>query len=150
MKLRTSGFTLIELMMVIAIIGILTAVALPMYSNYTSRTKATGSLSELTSIKTQVSMCIMDIGKTEGCNQNTHGIVNVDNKINSHFRMTELTEIKDGVIQAKTKATSITGAPLLITLTPNESDNAAGIYWQISGSICNDLRGLKTSTGCVK
>ena len=52
------GFTLIELMIVVAIIGILAAIAIPMYSDYTSRTKAVGMMTELDSIRKQVSLCL--------------------------------------------------------------------------------------------
>ncbi|MBE0267832.1 pilin [Xylella fastidiosa subsp. multiplex] len=57
---KQQGFNLIELMIVIAIIAVLAAIALPMYQNYVARSQLTAALADITPGKVQAESLIAD------------------------------------------------------------------------------------------
>ena len=89
------GFTLIELMIVVAIIGILAAVALPAYQTYTTKAKFSEVVLGTNGLKIAVELCAQDLATVAGCTDGSNGIAAVAAAGNIASVAT-----KDGIITA--------------------------------------------------
>jgi type IV pilus assembly protein PilA len=123
------GFTLIELMIVVAIIGILAAVAIPQYKDYTAKAKASSVISSLDPMKTAIALCAQELNTKAGCNNGTNGIPG----FNPTKEVTGATAT-DGTITA-TLATGVgADTAVTITVTPDfgTNDTNSNIRWTIN------------------
>jgi type IV pilus assembly protein PilA len=141
LKKMQQGFTLIELMIVVAIIGILAAIAIPAYQDYTIRAKVTEGLNLADSAKTAVAESFQSGGAT--------GLTAAANSWNSSFTSTKYVSniavasaagAGQGVITVTYNATQIPqlGANNTIVLSPfvnSGGEVALGSAGSLSGNI---------------
>jgi len=128
MKTLQKGFTLIELMIVVAIIGILAAVALPAYQDYTIKAK----VSELILGASGARTCVTEVYQGNGVIGTMPTTVSACS-ITPFGKISAATTSSGGVIQvAGTNGATSVGAAITITLTPNFSGDT--LTWACSSN----------------
>jgi type IV pilus assembly protein PilA len=133
MRKVQKGFTLIELMIVVAIIGILAAVALPAYQDYTTKAKFSEVVAVAAAYQTAVATCVQEEnGVPDNCDIGINGIPATQ-------ATTHVTSVGvvDGVITVTPTAT--TNALSTLILTPTVG--AASLTWAKTGSGCLTVQG---------
>ncbi len=135
------GFTLIELMIVVAIIGILAAVALPAYTSYTNKAKFSEVILATASAKTAVELCAQTaaVSPIAGCVQGSNGVPAtigaVDGAVAAGKYVAFVDTTAAGVITAQAIAAlegSVATKGATYILTPAYS--ATGVTWTVSGT----------------
>ncbi|MES2099511.1 MAG: pilin [Pseudomonadota bacterium] len=131
MKRLQQGFTLIELMIVVAIIGILAAVALPAYRDYTVRAKVSEVILAASAAKTSVSEAAGTFGAMP-----SNASVTINNQVTKNVAATAYswTSSTSGYITATaTGDANIAGST--VTLTGTYTSTTGQVDWVCSGTI---------------
>ncbi|NOY62670.1 MAG: pilin [Gammaproteobacteria bacterium] len=128
--MKQQGFTLIELMIVVAIIGILAAIAIPAYQDYTIRAKVTEGLNLASSAKLAVSETIAS-GKPMA---DIDTLADAGATFEQTTIVDAMTIVDDGAIEVTYFADQVGGTAFKVTLKPSQktSNGNGTIQWKCS------------------
>ena len=148
--MKQAGFTLIELMIVIAIIGILAAVAVPQYSTYTKRAKFSEVKLAVRPIKAEVELCYHSNSGADACNT-TVPVPGIKNQVSTRT----LERAASAKLVDTVKLTGTTAPVITVTTTVDEGFSAetyilTGVHAGTAGLDKSITDWVPSGTGCDK
>jgi type IV pilus assembly protein PilA len=150
MKMRKqSGFTLIELMIVVAIIGILAAIVIPQYRDYSSRTKWANNVAAVRPLQVAIAECVNDRRDINWCSD----FANLSSATGYLATGFTLAGMQTSYMSAAPTITAGTGDIVLVgtsevgscTITMAPQINTEAVLWNITSSASATC--YKASTG---
>jgi type IV pilus assembly protein PilA len=135
------GFTLIELMIVIAIIGILAAVALPAYQTYTKKAKFSEVIIAANGVKSAIEVCAQTENALTGCDSTDSGTVSAAaDGATAGANVDSIAVTDNTAVITATGSDSVDNRTFILTPTLTASGQ---ITWAITGTcvaagLCDD------------
>jgi type IV pilus assembly protein PilA len=126
------GFTLIELMIVVAIIGILAAIAIPAYSDYTERAK----VSELVTIASACKGSMTEYYQSEGTFPTTLDEAGCNNTVTDKIQSIAIAGGATGTITVTSNLTRATGTYVLVGTPVSATDDS--VEWTCNTSTIDE------------
>ena len=126
MKMKQQGFTLIELMIVVAIIGVLSAIAIPAYQDYTIRAQ----VSEGLRLSAGAKVALIDYYANNGDWPKDNGAAGLADEHDIVGKYTEHVKVKDNVIEIKFDKDGAHAAIRDKTLTLTATAEAGDTSWE--------------------
>lgn len=144
MKTMQKGFTLIELMIVVAIIGILAAVAIPQYQDYVTRAKWSDNITQVSALKNAIAECAQNNNGTLAGTCDTAALLAT--AVGYPGLPAASANLSSVTVTANTAAIVVTGTAsvgsCVVTFTPTVGTNSITWAGATSGAGCT-----KSETG---
>ena len=145
MRNLQKGFTLIELMIVVAIIGILAAIAIPQYQDYITRAKWQDNLARVQTFKTAIAECLQNnAGTTTECDTEAEVISATNVASVTGISSATLASVSFAANALVITGTAAVGA-CVVTIAPNLTGSS--VAWSYANSGPAGCNKAKTGVG---